>query len=121
MKKFLAVYLGSAEAFERSEWSKTPDEARRKQLEQAGMHAWSAWVGAHRSSIVDPGTPLGKTKRIDAHGVSDSSNRLTAYTVIEAESHEAAASLFERHPHFTIFPGDSVEVMECLPLPGSPL
>jgi len=85
------------------------------------MNAWGAWVGAHRASIVDPGTPLGRTKLIDAHGVSDSSNRLTAYTVIEAESHEAAASLFERHPHFTIFPGDSVEVMECLPLPGSPL
>ena len=31
---------------------------------------------------------------------------------------EAAAKLFERHPHFTIFPGDSVEIMECVPLPG---
>jgi hypothetical protein len=26
----------------------------------------------------------------------------------------------EWHPHFTIFPGDSVEIMECLPMPGQP-
>ena len=32
---------------------------------------------------------------------------------------EAAVKLFEGHPHFTIFPGDSVEVMECLPIPGA--
>ena len=30
--------------------------------------------------------------------------------------HEAAAKLFQSHPHFTIFPGDAVEVMECLNL-----
>jgi hypothetical protein len=28
--------------------------------------------------------------------------------------------MFENHPHFTIFPGDSVEIMECLPIPGQP-
>ncbi len=36
----------------------------------------------------------------------------------EAESHEAAAKLFLSHPHFSIFPGDSIEIMECLPIPG---
>jgi len=25
--------------------------------------------------------------------------------------------LFIDHPHFSIFPGQSVEIMECLPLP----
>jgi hypothetical protein len=34
------------------------------------------------------------------------------------EERRAAAKLFEGHPHFTIFPGDGVEVMECLPIPG---
>jgi hypothetical protein len=42
---------------------------------------------------------------------------MAAYTVVEAESHEAAARMFENHPHFTIFPGVAVEVMECLPMP----
>jgi len=25
--------------------------------------------------------------------------------------------MFEGHPHFTIFPGESIEVMECLQIP----
>ena len=41
---------------------------------------------------------------------------MTAYVIVQAESHDAAARLFENHPHFMIFPGDSVEIMECLPL-----
>jgi hypothetical protein len=28
--------------------------------------------------------------------------------------------MFEKHPHFSIFPGDSVEIMEVLPIPGQP-
>ena len=82
------------------------------------MKAWGEWVETHRQAIVDNGAPLGKTKCISRAGIADIRNELTAYAVIEAESHEAAAKLFERHPHFTIFPGDSVEVMECLPIPG---
>jgi len=30
----------------------------------------------------------------------------------------AAARMFEKHPHFTVFPGDSVQIMECLPIHG---
>jgi hypothetical protein len=42
-----------------------------------------------------------------------------AFTVVRAESHEVAAKLFENHPHFVIFPGESVEVMPVLPIPGA--
>ena len=38
--------------------------------------------------------------------------------VVRANSHEAAAALFENHPHFTIFPGEAVQVMPVLPIPG---
>jgi len=34
------------------------------------------------------------------------------------ESHAAAARLFENHPHFAIFPGESVEIMPILPIPA---
>jgi hypothetical protein len=40
-----------------------------------------------------------------------------AFIIVRADSHEAAAKLFEKHPHFTIFPGESVEVMPVLPIP----
>jgi len=119
MKKFLAIYIGTASAFERSEWN-TMDEAKRKKLEASGIKAWGEWMTANKGAIVDQGGPLGKTKRTAAQGVSDIKNSMTGYVVVQAESHEAAARMFENHPHFTIFPGDSVEIMECLPIPGQP-
>lgn len=44
---------------------------------------------------------------------------MTAYKIVRAELHKAAAKLFENHPHFMIFPGKSVEVMPVLPIPGA--
>jgi transcription antitermination factor NusG len=119
MKKFLGVYLGTPAAFEKAGWNKM-DEAKRKKLEASGMKAWGDWMVAHEAAIVESGGPLGKTKRTAAQGVSDTKNNMAGYIVIQAESHDAAARMFEHHPHFSIFPGDSVEIMECLPIPGQP-
>jgi hypothetical protein len=114
MKTFLAIYTGSPSGMEA--W-KSMDATQRATKEKAGVEAWKNWVTARQSSIVDQGNPLGKTKRISADGIADIRNEMAAYTIVRAESHDAAAKLFEQHPHFTIFPGDGVEVMECLPLP----
>jgi hypothetical protein len=117
MKQFLAVYIGTDAALKASGWdalSEADQQARQKE----GVQAWGKWVQAHRDAIVDIGTPLGKTLRVSKGGTESIRNPLTAFTVVKAESHEAAAKMFEGHPHFTIFPGDSVEIMECLPLPG---
>jgi len=119
MKKFLAIYIGTASSLERSEWNRM-DEAKRKKLESSGIAAWGEWMATHKAAIVDQGGPLGKTKRTAAQGISDIKNSMTGYVVVQAESHEAAARMFESHPHFAIFPGDSVEIMECLPIPGQP-
>jgi len=75
-------------------------------------------VEKHQAAIVGMGGPLGKTKKVSAHGIEDVSNAMGAYTVVRADSHEAAAKLFEDHPHFAIFPGEAVEVMPILPIPG---
>lgn len=115
MKQFLAIFLGSAEAL--AAW-RTQDEAVRKEQEKADMEAWMKWSTDNKEAIVYDGSPLGKTKRIDKNGIADTKNELGAYTVVQAESHEAAAAIFLNHPHFTLFPGESVEVMECLPIPG---
>jgi hypothetical protein len=114
-KKFLVIYLGTESAFEKAEWNKM-DEAARKERQQAGMQAWEKWGTQHANAIVDQGTPVGKTKRVDRAGTSNIKNTITGYVIVEAESHEAAAKLFENHPHFSIFPGEGVEVMECLDL-----
>jgi hypothetical protein len=117
VKKFLAVYIGTAATREKSGWD-TLDPAKRKELEQSGIKAWGEWMMTNKTAVVEQGGPLGKTKRVDAQGGSDIKNNMTGYVVVQAESHEAAANMFKNHPHFTIFPGDSVEIMECLPIPG---
>jgi hypothetical protein len=60
------------------------------------------------------GGPLGKTKRTSRDGVADVVNELTVFIVVRAPSHEAAAKLFEDHPHFMIFPCHAVDVMPLL-------
>ena len=117
MKRFLAIYIGTEAALEKAQWKKL-DEEKRKELEASGIKAWMEWGMANSAAIVDQGSPLGKTKRASPQGITDIRNSMTGYVIIQAESQEAAAKLFENHPHFTIFPGDSVEIMECLPLPG---
>jgi hypothetical protein len=87
-------------------------------FERRRRPGWIDWGATHSAVIVDQGNPLGKTKRASPDGVADVKNAITGYVIIQAESHEAAAKLFENHPHFAIFPGDSVEIMECLPLPS---
>lgn len=116
MPRFLAVYIGTTEARAKSGWNMLGADAQ-KQREAEGMRAWGEWGARHAAAIVDGGTPLGKTKRVSTDGIADITNTSVGYVIVEAPSHEAAARLFENHPHFSVFPGDSVEVMECLPLP----
>ena len=117
MKRFMAVYTGTPGVRERYE-KQFPNEADRKANDLKGMEAWTKWGEKHKSAIVDRGGPLGKTKRVDKNGVADMRNNLGAYVVVQAGSHEEAARMFLDHPHFTIFPGDGVEIMECLPIPS---
>ncbi|MBS0374554.1 MAG: hypothetical protein JSR73_08215 [Proteobacteria bacterium] len=114
---YLAIFLGSKTSARRAAWDALP-EADRRAREHEGIAAWKAWVAKHQGAIEAIGGPLGKTKRVSTAGIEDVSNALGAFTVVRAESHEAAARLFEKHPHFTIFPGDSVEVMPVMPIPA---
>ena len=86
MKNFLAIYLGSADPNAKLEIT----DAQKR----AGMDKWMKWTTDNASAIVDLGSPLGKTKKINADGVSDTRNRMTAYTIVQADSHDAAAQLF---------------------------
>jgi hypothetical protein len=115
---YLAVFLGSKASPERAAWDALTEGDRRAK-EREGIAAWKAWVERHHGAIVAMGGPLGKTKKVTKRGVDDTSNEMGAFTVVRAESHEAAAKLFEGHPHFMIFPGDSVEIMPVLPIPGA--
>ena len=114
---YLAIFLGSKNSSRRKAWDAL-SAAERRSKEQEGIAAWKAWAEKHRSRIVAMGGPLGSTKEVTASGVSDVTNELGAFTVVRADSHEAAARMFEKHPHFMIFPGEAVEVMPVLEIPG---
>lgn len=115
---YLALFLGSKTSPRRAAWDALP-EGERRAKEREGMAAWKAWVEKHQADIVAMGGPLGRTKKVSQRGIDDVSNEMGAFTVVRAGSHEAAAKLFEKHPHFAIFPGDSVEVMPVLSIPGT--
>ncbi|MGB6560180.1 MAG: hypothetical protein WBE96_22630 [Pseudolabrys sp.] len=80
-------------------WNALP-EAGRLAKQKKGIAAWKAWAEKHQAAIVGMGGPLGKTKN-SQRGIEDTSNEMGAYMVVRADSHEAAAKLFEGHPHFT--------------------
>lgn len=113
-KNFMAIFVAEPGAFEK--WN-AMDEAVRKEREAKGMRAWHQWHEDHKAIIVDAGGPLGKTKRTDLNGVSDTSNPIGGYIIVKAETHDAAARLFENHPHFAILPGNAVEIMPCNDIP----
>src|SRR5258706_15456149 len=102
---YLAVFLGSKTGPRRLAWDALSEADRRAQ-EREGIAAWKAWVDRHQAAIVAMGGPLGKTKKVTPGGIADISNDIGAFTVVRADSHAAAAKLFEQHPHFSIFPGD---------------
>lgn len=113
MKKYYAVYKCPASVM--ANWMKTP-EAERKAMEEKMKGEWSEWE-AKNKSMIKGSAGLGKTKLVTGAGVSDIHNDLMMYTIVEAETPEAAAEIFKNHPHFQI-PEATIEVMESNPLPG---
>ena len=115
--QFLAVYTGSTDSAAMVRWNALSSEERALRQQQ-GAAAWHAWVDRHQASIVMMGGPLGPTLRVSADGVTAVRNGMNAVTVVQAESREAAAALFADHPHFALCPGEAVEVMPIMPVPG---
>lgn len=116
MKQFLAIFRGEP-GKNNDEWNSLSESERQIRIQQ-GMESWGKWMQVNSSRIIHPGGPLGKTLQVDKKGVSSKVNSDCGFVLIEALSHEEAANTFLNHPHFAIFPGENVEIMECLPIPG---
>ncbi len=111
MPRFLAIYTMKPEDL--ASFRDLP-KAEQDAVDALGVKEWAAWEERNALSILDRGGMVGKTTRITKDGVVDAVNSLCGYLVVEAESPDAAARLFEDHPHITIFPGDGVDVMPFL-------
>ena len=112
MKKFMVLYMANAADFEKMMKESTPEQQKK------GMEGWMKWMGDHKASLVDGGAPLGKTKRVDAKGVSDAKNGIGGYSIVQAESADAATKIVGKgQPHLQM-PGTWIEIVEIMPLPG---
>lgn len=111
MKKFLVLYKAPTSGFDQMK-NATPEQ------QKAGMEAWMAWGQKAAGSIVDMGSPLGKSLHVTPTGATPSTNDLGGYSVLQAESKEALAETLVGHPHF-MMPGGTIEVVEVMPMPGA--
>lgn len=107
LKKFLVLYLVPGDVM--ADWAKI-DPAARKPAEEKMKAEWDRWMSEH-ARMVALTEAAGKTKAVTAGGITDTKNDVMLYSIVEAESHDAAAKAFAQHPHLTI-PQASIQVME---------
>lgn len=111
MKKFLVLYRAPTEAIDQMMRDATPDE------QQQGTDAWLNWINAHKADLVDAGSMLGKNMRVTSSGSSPVRNEDCGYSILQAESAEAAAAMLADSPMFQLT-GAYIDVVEILPMPS---
>lgn len=110
MKKFLVLYFAPVSAAEQMAGA-SPEQMK------AGMDAWMTWANKASSAIVDLGAPLGNGKSLNGNSLGASGTMATGYSILQANSMQAATELLREHPHLRM-PGFSIEIFEALPMPG---
>lgn len=76
------------------------------------MNAWMSWFGTLGAAVVDGGNPVGRAWTIQADGTVEGggANPITGYSVISAESMQAALEMAKGCPN--IASGGTVELCE---------
>ena len=109
MKKFIGIYMMAPEAMDVARKNTTPEKQKQE------MASWGKWLESIKDSTVDAGAPTGKNMRVNAKGMTMVRNAICGYMVVEAETLEDAAKLFEANPMLAMDEA-YVEVAECLPM-----
>ena len=107
MKKFLVLYRSTTSAQEQMRNS-TPEQGK------AMMDEWMGWMKKAGAAIVDGGAPLSEAALLKG---AAGKGFIGGYSVVQAESIDAAKKLFDAHPHFKA-PGASIELLEMMTMPG---
>ncbi len=78
------------------------------------MAKWKAWVGGLGDAVVNPGTYVGMSRTVSSGGVSDDggSNPLLGFTIVRADSMDAALEMAKAGPHLGL--GGTLEVAEVM-------
>ena len=102
MANFLLAYKGGTMA-------ETPE------AQEAAMQAWMNWFGTIGAAVVDGGAPFGPSTAVKSDGSTGAATTgLSGYSVLQADSLDAAATLAKGCPVLEI--GGTVEVYEALPM-----
>jgi hypothetical protein len=97
MAKYVLFYIGGSAPGTSEEGKKT-------------MEAWMAWFSHTGVHVVDPGAPFGPRKVV---GGTTGAGAM-GYTIVAADTMDAALKLTENHPHLAV--GGSIEVCEAAPI-----
>ncbi len=105
MSQYLITYLGGNPP-------SSPEEGQRH------FQKYMDWLSALGDAAISPANPLKHTKTINADGsVADGgSTSISGFTIIEAESMEAALAMAKSCPFLDV--GGSLEVSELGQMPG---
>ena len=100
MAKYLITYSGGAQ----------PDGMSEAETATI-MAAWQAWYQRLGEALVDFGNPTGASKVVVPGGVvSDGAPGITGYSLLNADSLDAAAEACRKHPHLDA--GGSITIHE---------
>ena len=94
-------------------------DAMRKMMEQnsdmgkKGMEEWGMWMKNHMADFADAGAPTGKNTEVSANGAVEKSNDIGGYSILQAESKEAAAAMLKDNPHLKM-PGAIIDLAEIV-------
>jgi hypothetical protein len=102
MANYLLVYHGGGNG------PSSPEEG------QAVMQAWMTWMGGLGAALVDGGNPITRGWTISKDGTDENagSNPATGYSVITADSMQAALELSLGCPHLAS--GGTIELCETI-------
>ncbi len=105
MSRYVLVYLGGDQPA-------SPEEGRQH------FSRYMDWLSSLGESAVSPANPLRNTTTVkpDGTAVPGSTTAMSGYTVIEAESLDAALSIAKACPFLDI--GGSLEVSELAEMPN---
>ena len=107
MSKFIYLYRGPA--------TQMQDFTAEQSAEQ--MEAWGRWFGKVGPALVDGGAPFGQRAAAADDGTSPEAGDLNGYSIVEADSLDAARALTDGHPFLTEGKGRfSIEVFELVPM-----
>ena len=105
MSKYVIVYLGGDQP-------SNPEEG------QKHFAKYKEWLASLGESAISPMNPVKNTSTVNPDGTitTGSTTSMSGYTIIEAESIEAALLIAKACPFLDI--GGSLEVSELIQMPG---